>query len=187
MKLARDFHSRPSKPGPWHRAGQFWEVWGIPRSQSQQDSSDLALPSPTGAITHHSRPTVAASPRSGSPWDTSPLWAGGPRAGTPIPSCPSPAPARSAPAAANCCLSLINLHLWLFLLSIIPASPSWRGEVPAAGGGRFFVPLQRSSWIPQNPHPDGAELPGCCHVQGHPCPSVDPQILTLGLGAEHPG
>lgn len=39
-------------------SSSFMEVWGVPTSLSQQDSSDLALPSPKGAITHPSGPTA---------------------------------------------------------------------------------------------------------------------------------
>lgn len=71
------------------------------------------------------------------------------------------------------------------LCSCPPSSPwpsaSWRGEVPAAGGGGSFCPCRGVAGFPKSLTLMGTELPGCCCVQGHPGPSAHPQILIPGL------
>lgn len=160
-------HGHPSRsPGTWQHSfgisSSLVEVWGVPTSPSQQDSSDLALPSGKGAITHRSGHTVAAAlreltslPQIGvSLGHFIPLGWGGQGWDPPYPA------AHTQPVLGQRRLLLIAASASLIFIcccSCSPSSPrpspSWRGEVPAAGEGRFLLPLQRSRWIPQKPSP----------------------------------
>lgn len=101
-----------------------------------------------------------------------------------VPLCP---PAHAQPMLGQCRLLLIAASASLIFIcccSCSPLSPrpspSWRGEVPSA-------PAEEQGGFQQLDSPKaltlmvGTELPGCCHVQGHPGPSVHPQILIRGL------
>lgn len=131
-------------------SSSFVEAWGVPTSPSQQDSSNLALPSCKEAITLGPRwqpPFISkrAFPTSGSPWDASSLWAGGAGVGTPVPACPHP-------ALGQCWLLLIAASASLIFIVAVPALHHPPG-LHLPGGERFLLLLQRSSWIPQKPSP----------------------------------
>lgn len=112
---------------------------------------------------------------------------GEPGVGPPLPACPQPGPVlcQRLPAliAASASLILICHRFLPSVITAVFASPERRGfgcqSCPCREVGGVS-----SSWIPQNPPPrwGALSLPACCCCgQGHPGPSVCPQILFLGL------